>query len=618
MNSRSVALLTITLLLMVAVFSVFFLSRKKERMETEAARIAAAQTAGRAEEKQNPSQRSSGNREGQQSANAAPRTGLSVAVMDRTSIDDGDAQNFPSIDEGYTSSDINERYVKNIIIHNASASPRTGAITISLAEDSANHFNISRDQGKTTAQDGKAVIDGIDPGEDVYVILTPRTGLSQGTYTAVFNVSDGGRINLANRITLEVGEADPNRPPPPADQGQARPENAAPAAAPKIGIRLTVIDRTSINDGDAANFPALSEGYIAEDLSEGHLKRIIIQNGSDGAPTGPLTAALSGGADTQFALSGDEGASFNDSGLCRLDGIEPGAYTSVIIKPKIGLRAGTYKTTLTVTNGKELEASHDMTLKVIDALRLSPGGTFTFPQAKQGYSAEDAGAQTVTIINTGDAVSGSLQITMLPSEMFELSSASAGPIPVGGTASFTVKPRPDLPANPKPYAARISVSDRSRDITVGLTLNFSVVIDTSPKYGVTLSVLDRTSIDDGDAGNFPPLSEGYTSEDISERFSKQIVIHNSSGNQPTGPLTAVISGGENRGFDLFLYENMDPTSGSASAALKSLGAGEDASVVIMPKPGLPSGVHGVTLTVSGDNGIRASVNITLQVKAAGQ
>jgi hypothetical protein len=358
--------------------------------------------------------------------------------------------------------------------------------------------------------------------------------------------------------------------------------------------------------------------HFSRPLSEGHLKRIIIQNGSDGAPTGPLTAALSGGADTQFTLSNDEGASFNGSGLYKLDGIEPGAYASVIIKPKTGLRAGTYKTSFTVTDGKELKASHDMTLKVIDALRLSPSGTFTFPQARQGYSAENVGAQTIIIVNTGDAASGSLQITLLPGEMFELSSTSAGPIPVGGAASFTVKPRTGLPANPKPYAARLNVSDRSRNITVGLTLNFSVVIDTSPKYGVTLSVIDRTSIDDGDARNFPSLSEGYTSEEINERFSKQIVIHNSSGNQPTGPLTAVISGGENRGFDLFPYENIDPTSGSVSVALKSLGAGQDTSVVIMPKPGLPSGVHEAMLTVSGDNGIRASVSITLRVQAAGQ
>jgi hypothetical protein len=259
-----------------------------------------------------------------------------------------------------------------------------------------------------------------------------------------------------------------------------------------------------------------------------------------------------------------------------------------------------------------------MTLKVIDALRLSPRGTVTFPQAAQGYGVESAGTQTITIVNTGDAASGRLQIALLPGEMFELSSTSAGPIPVGGTANFTVKPRTGLPANSKPYAARLSVSDRSQDITVGLTLNFSVVVDTSPKYGVDLSVIDRTSIDDGDAQNFPALSVGYTSEELSERFSKQIVIYNSSGNQPTGPLTVAIPGGENRGFDLFPYENLDRASGGASVALKSLGAGEYTSVVIMPKPGLEAGAHTVTLTVSGGHGISASVSMTLRVQAAGQ
>jgi hypothetical protein len=65
---------------MIATFSIFFLSRKKERLEAEAARLAAAQAmeraAGEAEEKGSPSQSSSGNREGQQSAGWPGRSAL--------------------------------------------------------------------------------------------------------------------------------------------------------------------------------------------------------------------------------------------------------------------------------------------------------------------------------------------------------------------------------------------------------------------------------------------------------------------------------------------------------------------------------------------------------------
>jgi methionine-rich copper-binding protein CopC len=114
----------------------------------------------------------------------------------------------------------------------------------------------------------------------------------------------------------------------------------------------------------------------------------------------------------------------------------------------------------------------DPPVKPSYGVSLSQTGTYTFPAATAGYGSQ--AAQTVTITNTGNTSTGSLNIALsgTNSSSFTLSKTSQNSLSVGGNGTFTVVPRTGLAAGT--YTAVVTVSNSNvlaQSFSVSFTVN---------------------------------------------------------------------------------------------------------------------------------------------------
>ncbi|MCL2043645.1 MAG: hypothetical protein FWG89_05840 [Treponema sp.] len=123
--------------------------------------------------------------------------------------------------------------------------------------------------------------------------------------------------------------------------------------------------------------------------------------------------------------------------------------------------------------------------------------------------------------------------------------------------------------------------------TTPYTQNFYIHVDPVPSYGISLSPTT--------AHVFAPAIFGYAAAP-----DALIVMVNNTGNQVTGELAVGLSGANAASFSLFV-------------TTISLGVGSSAWFPVQPNTGLAEGTHSATLTVSGGNGITASLNISFTV-----
>ncbi len=116
------------------------------------------------------------------------------------------------------------------------------------------------------------------------------------------------------------------------------------------------------------------------------------------------------------------------------------------------------------------------------SISVSPE-SLDFGKVQAGYTT--IAAQTVTVTNTGNTA---IKIVKPTSENYDIGDLSATELPVGGTATFTVKPKNDLSATDGTYNGTITVTtDGANNANAQVSVSFSVTGAAATTTSVSLS-----------------------------------------------------------------------------------------------------------------------------------
>jgi len=285
----------------------------------------------------------------------------------------------------------------------------TGTISsLAVALSSTTNFEISTALSSTS----------LAAGGTATVSIRPKTGLAAGTYTATLTVTGSNGISLPATMSFTV--------------------------SPTYTATISPTSKT---------FTGATAGYGTQTA-----QTFTITNTGTGTISS-LAAALS--STTNFEIS----TALSSTSLAA------GGTATVSVRPKIGLAAGTYTATLTVTgsNGISLPANLSFTVSPTYKATISPTSK-TFTDATVGYGAQTA--QVFTITNTGTGTVSSLAAALTSTTNFEISTAlSSTSIAAGGTATVSVRPKTGLAAGT--YTATLTVTG-SNGISLPATLSFTV------------------------------------------------------------------------------------------------------------------------------------------------
>nr|WP_246476042.1 choice-of-anchor D domain-containing protein [Cohnella thailandensis] len=243
-------------------------------------------------------------------------------------------------------------------------------------------------------------------------------GLAAGTYTATVTVSANNLTDETFTITQVV--------------------NAAPTP-------LTY----TIKEIDDVTLTTLTEGYASGTQEK---KKITVLNNGTGDLTN-LSAALSGSGASNFVLTQPL-----DSSLAS------GEDTSLAVKAKDNLPAGTYTATVTVSANNLAEAETFTITQVVNAAPTSPTytieaiGDVTANELTAGYASGTQEAKKITVKNTGtgDLMNLKVELSGSGASAFELTQPLDSSLTSGEETSFKVKAKDNLPAGT--YVATVTVS----------------------------------------------------------------------------------------------------------------------------------------------------------------
>ncbi len=405
----------------------------------------------------------------------------------------------------------------------------TGALALALSGTNSGSFTLSKPTISSIAKNGT----------DSFTVA-PNNDLTAGIYTATVTVSGGNGITKSFDVSFTVNEA------------------------PTYGI--------SLSQSSAYTFTPQTAGYSAvSPLS-------VTASNTGNQATGALTLALSGTNSGSFTLSKPTVSSIAKNGT-----------DSFTVAPNVGLTAGTYTATVTVSGGNGITKSFDVSFTVNEAptygISLSQSSAYTFTPQTAGYSA--VSPLSVTASNTGNQATGALTLALsgTNSGSFTLSKPTVSSIAKNGTDSFTVAPNNDLTAGI--YTATVTVSGGN-----GITKSFDVsfTVNEAPTYGISLS--------QSSAYTFTPQTAGYSA------VSPLSVTASNTGNQATGALTLALSGTNSGSFTL------------SKPTVSSIAKNGTDSFTVAPNVGLTAGTYTATVTVSGGNGITKSFDVSFTVNEA--
>ena len=217
---------------------------------------------------------------------------------------------------------------------------------------------------------------------------------------------------------------------------------------------------------------------------------------------------------------------------------------------------------------------------------LDVNNTYSFDAVTVGYAA--IVAKTVTVINTGNSATGALTVALSGSNAnsFELNKTSIGDIAVSGSDTFTVVPKTGLSAGT--YTATVTVSG-GNSITANFNVSFTVNA-ASPTYSIALSPSGTQT--------FTAATVGYGAQ-----TAKTITVNN-TGTGATGALTVALSGSNANSFEL------------NKTSIGDIAVSGSDTFTVVPKTGLSAGTYTATVTVSGNNSITASFDVSFTVNAA--
>jgi hypothetical protein len=226
----------------------------------------------------------------------------------------------------------------------------------------------------------------------------------------------------------------------------------------------------SLDRSGTQTFPAAVVGYSARvPLS------VTITN-TGGQDTGALIIALSGSSETGVT------------------GIPVGGTHTFTVVPHIGLAVGSYTAGVTVS-GANITAKAFSVHFAVNAysygIGVSQTTAHTFPSRNFGYGDQSSSALPVTITNNQDQNTGSLTITVSPTNIFIVSPTTITGIDAEDAANFTVKPTTGLAAAPTPYTATVTVSGGA-DISAK---SFDVSFTVNPASFATVPVITAITPD---------------------------------------------------------------------------------------------------------------------------
>jgi uncharacterized membrane protein len=343
---------------------------------------------------------------------------------------------FPAATAGYGA-----QTAKSVTVSNSGNQP-TGNLTLALSNSTA--FTLSA-----------TAINSIGVNGSNSFTVTPKTGLSAGTYSATVTVSGGSVESKSFSVSFTVN------------------------AAPTYGISLTP---------ETWTFPAATAGYGAQTV-----KSVTITN-TGNQPTGNLTLALSNS--TAFTLS-----------TTLVNSIGANGSNSFTVTPKTGLSAGNYSATVTVSGGtnitsKSFSLSFTVNAAPTYGISLNPE-TWTFPSATVDYGAQ--AAKSVTVTNTGNQPTGALTIALSGdnSESFSLSTVEMSSIAADGSNTFTVEPNTGLAEGT--YTATVTVSGGSVT-SKNFSLSFTVRDDPVSGFTILANALEYLDSQTGGSTVDNPVS----------------------------------------------------------------------------------------------------------------
>ncbi|GHV88717.1 hypothetical protein AGMMS50267_10770 [Spirochaetia bacterium] len=294
---------------------------------------------------------------------------------------------------------------------------------------------------------------------------------------------------------------------------------------------------------------------------------------------------------TPYKTSYAVGEAFDDAGL-EVTGVYSDNSTRILTgydlsEPNTSV-AGNLKVTVSI-DGKTTTFRIVVLPSAASGIALDVTGTWAFPDAGVGYGAQDA--KTVTVTNTGTTATGALTVTLSSGAAFTLgsgaSTTSLPSIAAGGAGVFTVVPKTALPLGL--YTDTVTVSGGD-SITAGFAVSFMV---NPPRYSIAL--------DPAGTWTFPAAGVGYGAQ-----TAKSVAVIN-TGNQDTGALTASLSGTNSGSFAL--------GNGASTTSLPSIALGGTGVFTVVPKAALPLGTYTAMVTVSGSNGITASIAVSFTVES---
>ncbi len=260
--------------------------------------------------------------------------------------------------------------------------------------------------------------------------------------------------------------------------------------------------------------------------------------------------------------------------------------TKLFVEPKTGLGAGEYKDKITVVDRfSGMSGSFDVSFKVIKyGISISQSEPLEFSSAIEGYGLPPE--QSVTVSNTGNEATGDLKVELSgDANAFTLNKTTVGSLGVGGSNTFTVVPKQNLPAGV--YNAKAIVSN---DKIPAKTFDMVFVVDKKN---------NSFSLNQEGTYTFPSADEGYGAQ-----AAKSVTVSN-TGNVVTGNIKIALSGSDAQRFTL------------NKTQIGSLAVGGSDSFTVVPNNGIPRGMYGALVTVSNDEEAMASFYVSFKVNGYG-
>lgn len=292
------------------------------------------------------------------------------------------------------------------------------AQTVTIKNTGSNTVTLSRPSSSSNFIIGSLSRTTLSAGSSATFTVRPQRGLKAGTYNET--------------ITVKTSDG---------------------KAEAKVTVYFTVQSSTSIT----ASPTSIDFGKLQEDYDQPAARTVTIRN------TGS----------SYVSLRQPSSSSNFDIGILSRTTFSAGSSATFTVRPKTGLKAGTYNETITVrTSDGKAEAQITVYFTVQGNISITASPTsLSFGTVKEGY--EQPAAQTVTVKN----ISGSTVTLSQPSSSnFIIGSLSRTSLSSGSSVTFTVQPKAGLKAGAHNETITVKTSDGKA--SASLTVSFVVEAET--------------------------------------------------------------------------------------------------------------------------------------------